>query len=63
MATTVEVSRMWDTDRRLQPWVIYDLERVAWIVEARAGDLTESERALVRDAVARMARAVEAGRG
>lgn len=63
MATTVEVSRMWDTDRRLQPWVIYDLERVAWIVEARAGDLTEAERALVRDAVARMARAVEAGRG
>ena len=58
MTSTVAVSRRWDTGRRLQPWVVYDLERVAWIVEARAGELTESERGLVRAAVARMARAV-----
>ncbi|WP_395729113.1 hypothetical protein [Nakamurella sp.] len=60
---TVAVNRMWDTHRRLQPWVVYDLERVAWIVEARAGDLTDAERVLVRDAAARLGRAVDSDRG
>jgi hypothetical protein len=56
--TTIAVRRTWDARRRLQPWVVYDLERVAWIVEARADELTAQERDLVRDAVARMSRAV-----
>jgi len=59
MATSaVSVSRTWAPRSRLQPWILYDLERVAWIVEARAAELTAEERALVRDAVARMGHAV-----
>lgn len=63
MTSTVAVSRKWRPDERLQPWVVYDLERIAWVVEARAGELTAQERTLVRDAAVRLARAVEPGRG
>jgi hypothetical protein len=58
MTTTVPVTRAWAPGERLQPWVVYDLERVAWIIEARAGELTEQERAIVRDAVTRIGRAL-----
>lgn len=52
------VKRMWDADARLHPWVLYDLERVAWIVEARASELTTNERELLREVVERMSRAL-----
>ena len=44
---------------RLTPWMIHDLPRIAWIVEYRAGELTDDERQIVRDATARMLRALE----
>ena len=44
---------------RLTPWMIHDLPRVAWIVEYRAAELTDEERQIVRDATARMLRALE----
>lgn len=52
------VKRVWDADARLHPWVLYDLERVAWIVEARANELTTNERELLREVVERMSRAL-----
>jgi hypothetical protein len=47
----------WSPEDRLTPWVLFDLERVAWIVEQRAGELTVEERLLVREASDRMLRA------
>jgi hypothetical protein len=44
---------------RLTPWMIHDLPRIAWIVEYRAAELTDEERQIVRDATARMLRALE----
>jgi hypothetical protein len=44
---------------RLTPWMIHDLPRIAWIVEYRAAELTDDERRIVRDATARMLRALE----
>jgi hypothetical protein len=35
-------------DRPLTPWVVYDLERVAWVVEGRRHDLTTEERQIIR---------------
>lgn len=52
-------NRVWPPHDRLQPWAIYDLERLAWVIEQRAADLTTEEREIVRDAAARMSRAVE----
>ena len=43
---------------RLTPWMIHDLPRIAWIVEYRAAELTDEERQIIRDAAARMQRAV-----
>ena len=54
MATT---SSAWRSDERLTPWVLFDLDRVAWIVEQRGGELTEEERRVVREASERMLRA------
>jgi hypothetical protein len=44
---------------RLTPWMIHDLPRIAWMVEYRAAELTDDERQIVRDATARMLRALE----
>lgn len=52
------VTRMWSPRRRLQPWVVYDLERVSRIVETRIADLTSEELEMVRNAANRMARAL-----
>jgi hypothetical protein len=39
--------------------VLHDLPRIAWVVEYRAAELTAEERRVVRQAAARMLRAVE----
>jgi hypothetical protein len=39
--------------------MIHDLPRIAWMVEYRAAELTDDERRIVRDATARMLRALE----
>ena len=44
---------------RLTPWMIHDLPRIAWIVEIRAAELTDEEREIVREAAARMQRALD----
>lgn len=54
--TSPVVTRMWSPRRRLQPWVVYDLERVSGIVETRIADLTSEELEMVRNAINRMAR-------
>ena len=54
------MSSTWRSDERLTPWVLFDLDRVAWVVEQRAGELTEEERRVVREASERMLRAIAA---
>lgn len=49
---------VWSPYLRLTPWVVFDLERVAWIVEQRAGELSDDERRAVRRASERMLAAV-----
>jgi hypothetical protein len=46
-------------DERLTPWLLHDLPRIAWIVEYRSAELTEAERTMVQDSVARIRRALE----
>jgi hypothetical protein len=46
-------------DERRTPWILLDLPRIAWIVEVRAAELTDEERQIVRDAIARMLRVLE----
>jgi hypothetical protein len=50
---------LWSPGERLTPWVLHDLPRIAWVVEYRAAELTAEERRVVRQAAARMLRAVE----
>jgi hypothetical protein len=52
--------RAWAVDDRLTPWIVFDLERIAWVIEMRAADLTADEDRVVRAAAARMTAAVEA---
>ena len=52
------LSSEWSPGERLTPWTVLDLQREAWIVETRAGELTAEERHIVRGAAARMLRAV-----
>ena len=51
--------RAFNPDSRLTPYVLFDLERVAWIAEMRAGELTEQERALLREAARRLLAAAD----
>ncbi len=53
------LSSVWRSDERLTPWVLFDLERVAWVVEQRAAELTDEERRIVREASQRMLRATD----
>lgn len=48
--------------RRGRPtlWVLYDLERVAWVVEQRSTELTPEDRELLRDVAARFERVADA---
>lgn len=52
-------TRLWDPNSRLTPWALLDLERIAWIAEMRAGDLTDDERRVLRDVAARLQRVAE----
>jgi len=53
------VVRQWAADDRLTPWVVYDLERIAWVIELRAGDLTDEEERMVRASATRMLAAID----
>jgi hypothetical protein len=45
------------------PWVLFDLERIAWVVEQRRDELTPGERAVLRAVAARLAQAADASEG
>lgn len=46
-------TQLWSPDERLTPWVLFDLERIAWVVERRANELTDEERRVLRNVAAR----------
>lgn len=48
------VRRVWVPEKRLSPWILYDLERSASAVETLAQELTADERKLVRESARRM---------
>jgi hypothetical protein len=50
-------TQLWNQRERLTPWVIFDLERTAWVVEHRSDELTLDERRLLREVAARLERA------
>lgn len=52
------VLQAWNPSGRLVPWVVYDLGRVAWVIDRRSSDLTDEERRIVREAATRMLRAI-----
>jgi hypothetical protein len=51
------IARTWAPGERLTPWVLHDLERIAWILEFRAGELTDEERRVVIEASDRLRKA------
>lgn len=56
-------TQLWDRRERLTPWVLFDLERIAWVVEQRRDELTPDERAVLHAVAARFAQAAEAREG
>ena len=56
-------TQLWDQRERLTPWVIYDLERIAWVVEERSDELTADEQRLLRSVAERLARVARAADG
>ena len=54
-------TQLWDPEQRLSPWVLFDLERIAWVVEQRSQELTADERRLLRDVASRFQEAAAAG--
>jgi hypothetical protein len=50
-------TQLWDRRERLTPWVLFDLERIAWVVEQRRDELTPDERRVLRAVAARFTRA------
>ena len=55
--------QLWDRRERLTPWALFDLERIAWVVDQRRDELTPEERLLLRTVAARFARAAQAPPG
>ena len=53
-------TQLWDRRERLTPWVLFDLERIAWVVEQRRDELTPDERAVLRTVAGRLAQAARA---
>jgi hypothetical protein len=52
-------TQLWHQEERLTPWVLFDLERIAWVVEQRSAELTAEERDLLRVVAARLERAAD----
>ena len=51
-------ARRWAPTKRLHPWVVYDLERLAWVIEDRLPEMTPAERAMIQAAVDRLTAAL-----
>jgi hypothetical protein len=57
---TTQTTQLWNQAERLTPWVLFDLERTAWVVELRSAELTAEERRLLHAVAARFVRAAGA---
>jgi hypothetical protein len=55
-------AQLWERQERLTPWVLFDLERIAWVLEQRRGELTPEELDVLRTVTARLAQAADAPR-
>jgi hypothetical protein len=53
------VRRAFDPAMRLTPYVLFDLERIAWIAEQRSAELNEQEREILLTAADRLRAAAE----
>lgn len=51
--------RAFDPQSRLTPYVLFDLERVAWIAEMRSAELTDEERGILRSTGRRLVAAAD----
>jgi hypothetical protein len=49
-------AQLWNQRERLTLWVLFDLERVAWVVEQRSTELTAGDRQLLHAVAARLER-------
>ena len=55
-------TQLWDRQERLTPWVLFDLERIAWVIEQRRDELTPDELGVLRTVADRLAQAAGAPR-
>ena len=53
-------TQLWNPWQRLTPWVLFDLERLAWVAEQRSAELTSAERRMLHEVAARFERAAGA---
>jgi hypothetical protein len=53
-------TQLWNPDSRLTPWALLDLERIAWVAELRANELTDEERRALRGVARRLQRVADA---
>jgi hypothetical protein len=49
-------TQLWNQHERLTLWVLFDLERMAWVVEQRSAELTADDRQLLHAVAARLER-------
>jgi len=47
-------TQLWNPESRLTPWALLDLERIAWVAELRANELTDEERQILRNVAQRL---------
>jgi hypothetical protein len=56
-------TQLWEPESRLTPWALLDLERIAWVAELRANELTDEERQILRNVAQRLQRVADAPEG
>ena len=56
-------TQLWNPDSRLTPWALLDLERIAWVAELRADELTDEERRVLANVARRLQRVADAPYG
>ena len=56
-------TQLWNPDSRLTPPALLDLERIAWVAELRADELTDEERRVLANVARRLQRVADAPYG
>jgi hypothetical protein len=56
-------TQLWEPESRLTPWALLDLERIAWVAELRAKELTDEERQILRHVAQRLQRVADPPEG